>query len=98
MPFIYVNTDAAMASGREIGRYPKKIANIGLEQFGDEWRGYLFLPLLDRALATTGHSISDMEISSRVPTMATGNATKEADECDLVNLRGCALKNYEAAH
>jgi hypothetical protein len=41
VPFIYVNTDAAMASRREIGGYPKKITNIGLEQFGDEWRGYL---------------------------------------------------------
>jgi hypothetical protein len=41
VPFIYVNTDAAMAAGREMGGYPKKIANIGLEQFGNEWRGYL---------------------------------------------------------
>lgn len=37
-PLIYVTTDEAMASGREIGGYPKKMADIRLEQFGNEWR------------------------------------------------------------
>ncbi len=38
VPLIYVTTDTAMASGREVGGWPKKIANIGMEQFGNEWR------------------------------------------------------------
>ena len=37
-PLIYVTTDEAMASGREVGGYPKKIGNIRMEQFGNEWR------------------------------------------------------------
>ena len=37
-PLIYVTTDEAMASGREVGGYPKKIADIRMEQFGNEWR------------------------------------------------------------
>lgn len=37
-PLIYVTTDEAMASGREVGGYPKKIGEIQLEQFGNEWR------------------------------------------------------------
>jgi acetoacetate decarboxylase len=37
-PLIYVTTDEAMASGREVGGYPKKIGDIHMEQFGNEWR------------------------------------------------------------
>jgi acetoacetate decarboxylase len=37
-PLIYVTTDEAMSSGREVGGYPKKIGEIQLEQFGNEWR------------------------------------------------------------
>jgi hypothetical protein len=37
-PLIYVTTDEAMSSGREVGGYPKKIGDIQLEQFGNEWR------------------------------------------------------------
>jgi acetoacetate decarboxylase len=38
---IWVNTDSAMTSGREMGGYPKKLADIGLDRFGDTWTGYL---------------------------------------------------------
>ena len=38
VPFIYVNTDTAMASGREIGGWPKKLADIRMERVGDEYR------------------------------------------------------------
>jgi 3-phenylpropionate/cinnamic acid dioxygenase small subunit len=34
VPFIYVDNDSAMASGREIGGFPKKIADIKMERFG----------------------------------------------------------------
>jgi hypothetical protein len=34
--FIYVTTDDAMASGRELGGFPKKIADIRLESMGDQ--------------------------------------------------------------
>jgi acetoacetate decarboxylase len=37
VPLIYVTTDTAMASGREVGGWPKKIADISMEQFGNEW-------------------------------------------------------------
>jgi acetoacetate decarboxylase len=38
VPFIYVTTDAAMAAGREIGGWPKKIADIKLERAGNNYR------------------------------------------------------------
>jgi hypothetical protein len=38
VPLIYVTTDEAMSSGREVGGYPKKIGDIRMEQFGNEWR------------------------------------------------------------
>jgi hypothetical protein len=38
---IWVDNDAAMVSGRELGGYPKKMADIGLECFGETWNGYL---------------------------------------------------------
>lgn len=39
VPYIYVDTDAAMAAGREFGGYPKKIANIQMRHFGSLWLG-----------------------------------------------------------
>jgi len=38
---IWVTTDSAMTSGRELGGYPKKLADIGLDSFGENWTGYL---------------------------------------------------------
>jgi acetoacetate decarboxylase len=38
---IWVDTDSAMTSGRELGGYPKKLADIGLDCFGETWTGYL---------------------------------------------------------
>ena len=37
-PLIYVDTDSAMSGGREIGGWPKKIADIRLERFGNEFK------------------------------------------------------------
>jgi acetoacetate decarboxylase len=38
---IWVDTDSAMASGRELGGYPKKLADVGLDWSGDLGCGYL---------------------------------------------------------
>jgi acetoacetate decarboxylase len=38
VPFIYVDNDAAMAGGREIGGWPKKMGNISMDRVGDEYR------------------------------------------------------------
>ena len=38
---IWVDTDSAMASGRELGGFPKKLADIGLDWFGELGTGYL---------------------------------------------------------
>jgi len=38
VPLIYVTTDRAMASGREIGGWPKKIADIRMERAGNSYR------------------------------------------------------------
>jgi acetoacetate decarboxylase len=38
---IWVTTDSAMVSGRELGGYPKKLADIGLDWYGDFGTGYL---------------------------------------------------------
>jgi acetoacetate decarboxylase/3-phenylpropionate/cinnamic acid dioxygenase small subunit len=38
VPFIYVDTDRAMASGREVGGWPKKLADIRMDRIGNEFR------------------------------------------------------------
>ena len=38
VPFIYVTNDAALAAGREMGGWPKKIADIRMERAGNDWR------------------------------------------------------------
>jgi acetoacetate decarboxylase len=38
VPLIYVDNDAAMAAGREIGGWPKKFAKIEFDRIGDEYR------------------------------------------------------------
>ena len=38
VPLIYVDSDAAMAGGREIGGWPKKMGDIRMDRFGSEYR------------------------------------------------------------
>lgn len=38
VPLIYVDTDAALASGREVGGWPKKLADIRMDRAGNEYR------------------------------------------------------------
>jgi acetoacetate decarboxylase len=38
---IWVTTDSAMTSGREAGGYPKKLADIGVDWYGEMGTGYL---------------------------------------------------------
>jgi len=51
VPYIYVTTDAAMAGGREIGGWPKKIADIQMERAGNAYR--LTFKRGDMELSTT---------------------------------------------
>jgi acetoacetate decarboxylase len=37
-PLIYVDRDSAMAGGREIGGWPKKLGEISMERFGNEFK------------------------------------------------------------
>jgi len=37
-PLIYVDRDSAMAGGREIGGWPKKIGDIRMQRFGNEYK------------------------------------------------------------
>jgi acetoacetate decarboxylase len=37
-PLIYVDRDSAMSGGREIGGWPKKIGDIRIERFGNEYK------------------------------------------------------------
>lgn len=41
VPSIYVTTDEALASGRELGGFPKKLATIGLDSSGAQFTGSL---------------------------------------------------------
>lgn len=41
IPFIYVTTDSAVAAGQEIGGYPKKIASIVMQRYGNDFEAYL---------------------------------------------------------
>jgi hypothetical protein len=38
VPLIYVDNDSAMAGGREIGGWPKKMGQIRMDRFGNEYR------------------------------------------------------------
>lgn len=38
IPFMYVDSDTALAGGREIGGWPKKMAEIRMDRAGDEYR------------------------------------------------------------
>ena len=38
VPLIYVDTDIAMAAGRELGGWPKKMGDIRIDRFGSEYR------------------------------------------------------------
>jgi len=48
VPYIYVDTDAAMASGREYGGYPKKLAKIEMRHFGSLWLGTMSRAMLGK--------------------------------------------------
>lgn len=62
---LYVTTDVAMAAGREMGGYPKKIAGIGIQ--GDAGPG--FSATLERPTGTTlvSASLTDLKDPEPVP-------------------------------
>lgn len=43
LPAIYVDTDSAMLAGRELGGYPKKIAQITMRNYGNMFLSHLSL-------------------------------------------------------
>ena len=58
VPLIYVTTDQAMASGREVGGWPKKIADIRLERAGNTYRLLFKRHGMElSATATVGHKL-----------------------------------------
>jgi acetoacetate decarboxylase len=69
---IWVSTDSAMTSGRELGGYPKKLADIGLDCFGETWTGYLDRPKGNRIASftfkETGKMVSMPLPADRKPT------------------------------
>ncbi|HYX37758.1 MAG TPA: acetoacetate decarboxylase family protein [Oligoflexus sp.] len=58
VPFIYVDRDSAMSSGREIGGWPKKLADIRMDRFGNDFRLSLTRGSAEiHATARIGHKI-----------------------------------------
>ena len=65
VPFIYVNSDRAMAGGREIGGWPKKLADIHIDRVGNEYRC-----TLDRngeRIASVGMNVGGKLFSTPLP-------------------------------
>lgn len=48
VPAIYVDNDAAMTAGRELGGYPKKFANIDMRTYGDLYLNEISRPSMQR--------------------------------------------------
>jgi acetoacetate decarboxylase/3-phenylpropionate/cinnamic acid dioxygenase small subunit len=58
VPFIYVDRDSAMSSGREIGGWPKKLADIRMDRVGNDYRLSLTRGRAEmHATAKVGHKI-----------------------------------------
>jgi len=70
VPFIYVTTDAAMAGGREIGGWPKKIADIRMERAGNAYRLSFTRGSMElNATATVGHKIFSTPLPANEPVL-----------------------------
>jgi acetoacetate decarboxylase len=69
---IWVDTDSAMASGRELGGFPKKLGDIGMDFLGHTWHGYLARPADNRiasfSFETTGKMLTVPLPADRTPT------------------------------
>jgi acetoacetate decarboxylase len=65
VPFIYVDTDRAMASGREIGGWPKKLAAIRMDRIGNEYR--CSLERHGERIASVGMNVGGKLFSTPLP-------------------------------
>jgi hypothetical protein len=65
VPFIYVNTDRAMASGREIGGWPKKLADIRMDRVGNDYR--CSLDRRGERIASVGMQVGGKLFSTPLP-------------------------------
>ena len=68
---IWVDTDSAMTSGRELGGFPKKLGDIGMDFLGHTWHGYLARPANNRiasfSFETTGKMLTVPLPADRTP-------------------------------
>jgi hypothetical protein len=62
VPAIYVDTDAALLAGRELGGYPKKLANITMRNYGDLYVNEISRPTMQKK--TSDPMLSDLASSS----------------------------------
>jgi acetoacetate decarboxylase/3-phenylpropionate/cinnamic acid dioxygenase small subunit len=70
VPLIYVTTDRAMASGREIGGWPKKIADIRMERAGNSYRlDFEREGMALTATATVGHKLFSTPLPADRPVL-----------------------------
>jgi acetoacetate decarboxylase len=60
VPQIWVDTDAALASGREVGGFPKKLADIEINFLGNTWQGYLDRPRGQRIASSTFETTDEL--------------------------------------
>ncbi|RTZ90457.1 MAG: hypothetical protein DSY91_06405 [Deltaproteobacteria bacterium] len=70
VPLIYVTTDSAMSSGREIGGWPKKIADIRMERTGNNYRLMFRRHGMElTATATVGYKLFSTPLPPKKPVM-----------------------------
>jgi acetoacetate decarboxylase len=60
VPQIWVDTDAAMASGREVAGFPKKLADIEINFLGNTWQGYIDRPRGQRIASFTFETTDEL--------------------------------------
>jgi acetoacetate decarboxylase len=60
VPGIWVDTDAAMASGREVAGFPKKLADIEINFLGNTWQGYIDRPRGQRIASSTFETTDEL--------------------------------------
>ncbi|RYZ36435.1 MAG: hypothetical protein EOP49_32590, partial [Sphingobacteriales bacterium] len=65
VPLIYVDNDSALAGGREIGGWPKKLAKIEFDRIGDEYR--VSLERHGKRLASSSIKIGGKLFSTPLP-------------------------------
>jgi acetoacetate decarboxylase len=65
VPFIYVNRDSSMVGGREIGGWPKKMADIRMDRVGNDYR--CSLDRRGERIASVGMNVGGKLFSTPLP-------------------------------